>query len=475
MTSVTAWNSIDGLPKQFITSLKVLFDILDEGNRGYVKFSDIEARWHEEGVRGLPSGVTEALRKVTPSNGYLTFDRFVAGLKLALLTSQKKPRDPKDDKENSQPVKELQSKPISKPVAAPRDAVLTKSSSSHPLNRLPSSATNTAAVRPNNAMSSKERNGNDPTPHNHHKRTEYDKSRDSKSNQLPSKRPVPPPRPQRPSYSSVKNEGQLPPKVPPRDKSKNIITELKNWQRRMNHQSSDHPQATKKFQSTQSDSNLLERNVDKGRQNIYENIDQVQLLRQEAVPSTSTPTSPPQQRQATVKRRDSARRHTLANGVDYNMIKRMKQLEQEKDSLLKGLDMVEQAREWYHRQVVGVEEKQKYIGHTSYHDYNLEANQERMNFQYARIMEVNQQLKTLIESSERGFPLHMNLAVGHSTAQRGETESFKTLQENQKHLKKELRDKTDKIVQLEKEKASLIRDLFEAHAKGKNYDDTTFM
>lgn len=63
MTSVTAWNSTDGLPKQFISSLKVLFDILDEGKCGYVKFSDIEARWHEEGVRGLPSGVTEALRK----------------------------------------------------------------------------------------------------------------------------------------------------------------------------------------------------------------------------------------------------------------------------------------------------------------------------------------------------------------------------------------------------------------------------
>lgn len=44
----------------------------------------------------------------------------------------------------------------------------------------------------------------------------------------------------------------------------------------------------------------------------------------------------------------------------------MKQLEQEKDSLLKGLDMVDQAREWYHRQVLGVEDKQKYIGHTSY-------------------------------------------------------------------------------------------------------------
>ncbi|XP_061164714.1 suppressor APC domain-containing protein 2-like [Saccostrea echinata] len=478
MTSVTAWNSIEGLPKQFISSLKVLFDILDERNCGYVKFSDIEARWHEEGVRGLPSGVTEALRKVTPANGYLSFDRFVAGLKLALLTSQKKPKDLRDDKENSQPVKDLQLKHASKPVAAPRDAILTRSSSNHALNRMPSGATNTAAVRPNNAISShsKERNGFEQKAY---KRTEYDKTRESKSNQTPShlppKKPIPPPRPQRTTHSSVNSDGQIPPKVPPRDRSKNIIMELKNWQRRMNHQANDQSQATKSLQSTKSDSNLLDRG-ERGRQNnTYENIEQVRLLRQEAVPSTSTPTSPPQQRQVTVKRRDSARRHTLANGVDYNMIKRMKQLEQEKDSLLKGLDMVEQARGWYHRQVVAVEEKQKYIGHTSYHDYNLEANQERMNFQSARIMEVNQQLKTLIESSERGFPLHMNLAVGPSSALREDTTSMKTLQDDQKQLRKELREKSDKIVQLEKEKASLIRDLFEARAKGKNHDDTTFM
>lgn len=479
MTSVTAWNSTDGLPKQFISSLKVLFDILDEGKCGYVKFSDIEARWHEEGVRGLPSGVTEALRKVTPTNGYLSFDRFVAGLKLALLTSQKLPNDLRDDKENSHPAKPANPKPRIRPVAAPRDAVLTKSSTNHALNRISSSASNTAAVRPNNAISgyNRERNINDP---NSHKKLEHEKQRENKSNyapnQLPPKRPIPPPRPQRPSYSSTISDGQIPPKVPPRDKSKNIITELKNWQRRMNHQTGDQNQGAKSLQSTKSDSNLLDRNVDRGRQNdIYENIEQVRLMRQEALPSTSTPTSPPQQRQVTVKRRDSARRHTLANGVDYNMIKRMKQLEQEKDSLLKGLEMVDQAREWYHRQVLGVEDKQKYIGHTSYNDYNLEANQERMNFQNARIMEVNQQLKTLIESSERGFPLHMNLAVGPSTTQRVDTKSIQILQENQKHLKKELHEKVDKISQLEKEKASLIRELFEARAKGKGYDDTTFM
>lgn len=273
MTSVTAWNSIDGLPKQFIASLKVLFDILDEGSRGYVKFSDIEARWHEEGVRGLPSGVTEALRKVTPPNGYLSFERFVAGLKLALLTSQKLQREPNEDKENSQPAKTSLSKHVNKPVAAPRDrdAILTKSSSHHLLNRMTTGANNTAAVRPNNALTTynRDRSSND---QKIYRRTETPRETSSNyaSNQMPPKRPIPPPRPQRPSHTSTNSDGQIPPKVPPRDKSKNIITELKNWQRRMNHQSIEQNPSTKSLQTTKSDSNLLDRNVDRGRQNdIY--------------------------------------------------------------------------------------------------------------------------------------------------------------------------------------------------------------
>ena len=49
-------------------------------------------------------------------------------------------------------------------------------------------------------------------------------------------------------------------------------------------------------------------------------------------------------------------------------------MEQEKGNLLKGLEMVEQAQEWYHKQVVVVEEKQKYIGQTS---YNVSAHLQR--------------------------------------------------------------------------------------------------
>lgn len=78
-------NAVEGLPKQFVTSLRVLFDILDEDRTGYVRLRDIESRWHEEGVKGLPSGVIDALRKVAPRNGKLSFDNFVTGLKLSLL------------------------------------------------------------------------------------------------------------------------------------------------------------------------------------------------------------------------------------------------------------------------------------------------------------------------------------------------------------------------------------------------------
>ena len=46
-------------------------------------------------------------------------------------------------------------------------------------------------------------------------------------------------------------------------------------------------------------------------------------------------------------------------------IRRMKQLEQEKDSLLQGLEVVERTRDWYHKQIALVTEKQNYVEKTS--------------------------------------------------------------------------------------------------------------
>ncbi|XP_051544705.1 suppressor APC domain-containing protein 2-like [Myxocyprinus asiaticus] len=78
--------STEGLPKAFLHSLRTLFDILDDGRRGYVHISEIESRWRGAEARDLPAGVVESLRRVTPHHGCLSFERFVAGLRNSLLT-----------------------------------------------------------------------------------------------------------------------------------------------------------------------------------------------------------------------------------------------------------------------------------------------------------------------------------------------------------------------------------------------------
>jgi len=49
--------TFDGVPKQFLTSVRVLFDILDTKKLGYVNFCDIEARWNKENTDKLPAGL----------------------------------------------------------------------------------------------------------------------------------------------------------------------------------------------------------------------------------------------------------------------------------------------------------------------------------------------------------------------------------------------------------------------------------
>lgn len=61
-------------------------------------------------------------------------------------------------------------------------------------------------------------------------------------------------------------------------------------------------------------------------------------------------------------RRREPRRHTLQNGIDYNMLKRMKQIEQEKDVLMQGLSAIEKTRDWYLKRIAAVQEKMKYLG-----------------------------------------------------------------------------------------------------------------
>ncbi|KAK3747840.1 hypothetical protein QZH41_015983 [Actinostola sp. cb2023] len=76
------------LPTEFVNYLRSLFDILDHDKCGFVKITDIESYWDAKGSSF--SGVLESLRKVTPSNGLLSFEGLCGGLKLAIRSSNTK-------------------------------------------------------------------------------------------------------------------------------------------------------------------------------------------------------------------------------------------------------------------------------------------------------------------------------------------------------------------------------------------------
>ncbi|KAK3586381.1 hypothetical protein CHS0354_000907 [Potamilus streckersoni] len=513
MSKVQSSVDLSAFPKQFVTSLRILFDILDGDRTGLVRLCDIESRWNEDGVKGLPSGVVEALRKVTPQSGCLTFELFVHGLKMALLKNN----------QNSQG-KENRGLITDKSKPRPNSAVLAQASGTQMkphsekqfhqgYQNSRNSAPSTATVRPNNVLNStsnaesreqvysrdqivqgrtkiagdKYRSQDTNIPNQslqsrsnttskdsvYQTRNEYSKTRPTSTSLYQSREQVhttdiPPPRP--PPYVSPESDTKIPPTVPPRDKSRMVLAELKTWQREMQVGGSYPAAKDPKLYTTNSDSKLMDRNHSSSSGNeIYVNIEQ--LRQHDSSPHTVASSHAPK----VGVRRQNSRRHTLSSGVDYNMLKRMKQLEQEKDLLLQGLEVVERTRDWYHRQILVVSEKQKALGRTSYSDYNLEANQERMNFQRARIMDVNQHLCTLVESTEKGFPIHMNLAI-QTTPTYSDEATIRMLKDQNKQLTEEVSHKNDRITQLEQEKGSLIRELFDSKSNQKsNYDDTTFM
>ena len=252
----------DGLPKQFVASLKILFDILDEEHTGLIHLRDIESRWSDEGVKDLPSGVMEGLRKVVPPSGFLTFDIFVSGLKLALFQTgqdqlkrrsvsgsaltQKENRSPagtvpfsgSSRLAHSSPNPPLQSSPGNRQVGSsptdnnkatgkpsPRSAIpqLQQKSPQH------DSRPATAAVKPQPSSTNSRHAPSYPPPPSSsvdHPHPNYP---------IPSRLGPPPPRPERSLNPQIRKPAPdvNPPQVPPRDQRQNqkITSDLSNWQR----------------------------------------------------------------------------------------------------------------------------------------------------------------------------------------------------------------------------------------------------
>lgn len=172
---MTSKSTLDALPKPFVTAMRTLFDVMDDKRTGYVRLSDIEKRWHEENRSatggGLPNGVVDSLRKVTPANGLLTFERFCAGLRICLLRHDSSKRShphnnvPKASRPSSVPLPERgnsiasmrkPSTPLGKMIHTSNSAerlpigVLSSSSSRLVRQHNQQHHNNTATVRPNN-------------------------------------------------------------------------------------------------------------------------------------------------------------------------------------------------------------------------------------------------------------------------------------------------------------------------------------
>ena len=121
-------------------------------------------------------------------------------------------------------------------------------------------------------------------------------------------------------------------------------------------------------------------------------------------------------------------------------------------------------------------------------DCNIDAYQERINFLATRIQNLNQHLGTLRESAHI-FPFHMNLAIrpmnGLPRQDPNQPKQLvvnpnlvNKLKEQNKLLTEEVSRKCERITQLEREKSSLIRELFQARTYSSYYNgdfDDTFM
>ncbi|XP_038021073.1 suppressor APC domain-containing protein 2 isoform X1 [Anas platyrhynchos] len=363
----------EGLPRAFLQSLRTLFDILDDRRRGYVHLREIESRWQGAEARELPAGVLEGLRRAAPASGYLTFERFVLGLRAALPGADGGP-----------PVKgRAPGRGGGEPRAAEKEKEKererergrgTAVSASRSLEKLPS------------PCGAEERRGQNAG----HREPE--------------------PSQPRARGIDVKSAGQS-----QGDGGHGGTGDVRRHQR-------GHAEH---------------------------------------------------------------RRHTIANGVDFSMLKYMKELEQEKDFLLQGLEMVERAREWYHQHIHFMQERQRLLGkNKTSTDFFPDGNQSHLGHLLPKLQEVNRCLGDLL--SAMGKPGNPSSTLSRlaptapvvSPASAGSQQAINMLKEQNRLLTKEVTDKCERITQLEQEKSALIKQLFEARAHSNHETsqlDSTFI
>ncbi|KAG7481061.1 hypothetical protein MATL_G00062850 [Megalops atlanticus] len=164
-------------------------------------------------------------------------------------------------------------------------------------------------------------------------------------------------------------------------------------------------------------------------------------------------------------------------------LKQMKELEQEKDTLLAGLEVVERAREWYQNQIQSVTERQRQVGQSSHcTDFFTEPTQSRLNLLLPKLQEVNHCLSDLLSCS--GMPLtspgglSLSVSTNPQPPPSAPPQAILRLKDQNRLLTQEVTEKSQRITQLEQEKLALIKQLFDARARSTHEGsalDSTFI
>ncbi|XP_053154737.1 suppressor APC domain-containing protein 1 [Hemicordylus capensis] len=169
------------------------------------------------------------------------------------------------------------------------------------------------------------------------------------------------------------------------------------------------------------------------------------------------------------------RRHTISNAVEYNVLKRMQELERERDALVQGLEMVDRVRDWFQHHLLEAQRRQKHLGAEANYFPDSYSNQSFLLL--AKIQEVNLCLKNLLTSPGKsdvppsgfGVPLYPPGKEFHQQA-------VNVLKEQNHLLIKEVSEKSDRIAQLEQEKAALCKQLKESRGyRLPSHKESTFI
>ncbi|XP_021117286.1 suppressor APC domain-containing protein 2 isoform X2 [Heterocephalus glaber] len=161
--------------------------------------------------------------------------------------------------------------------------------------------------------------------------------------------------------------------------------------------------------------------------------------------------------------RAERRRHTITNGVDCGLLKQVKELEQEQELLLQGLEMMARGRDWYQQQLQRVQEHQHQLGQSrAGADFGTAGGPRPLGRLLPKVQEVARCLGELLAAAcACAAP---GPAPASSSPPSWQQQTILMLKEQNRLLTQEVTDKSERITQLEQEKSALIKQLFEARA-----------